>query len=566
MIRYFTGCLGVLFYLGLAQSAAAQDFSLARASDELRSPGQAEGVLETAEIEIGGEIYEIGFATDASGNAIYQGDLVLGTAAELFDLEARGGISLQGLEEGDSGLFGVVTRNRSLLWPGGRVPYRIDASVPRNWVPRVRQAIRHWESRTAIRFDEITGSPRSSHVVFFDDPNGNSCQTTLGRPQSGPRMVQLANWCQWGNIAHEIGHVLGMHHENARSDRTNFIEIAFSSTASSLLRAQFDADPQQFQDVGRYCYDSIMHYGRTDAAGSFVITPKANSGGAWTGNPARIGQRRGLAACDIATINALYGFDQAPLQDAQNPAMMAAAQSFEGDLLFQPEGCEAERHCLLVNDLTYADAANMRWKASRRDPGVGAEVLTGTTDGASIPDWAQPLIGQPFESEFIKAAVVHDHYTYPENRVRSYWRTQRVFYEMLLDEGVSEAKARIMYLAVLLGGRKWIELVPGDSCGEGCLNDLARLPGGVVSMRASDPEAVKVSRDWPETYGTAEFDDAMRRGLTALALYGEAMTSDDVEMLAAVLQPDQAVYALADRYALEGTTDPLLDEEVIHVP
>lgn len=558
MIRPVTLCLSVLLSLYLVQGVEAQNYALAHASDELQPPDQAESVLETAEIKIGGEIYEIGFATDASGNAIYQGDLVLGTAAELFNLEARGGISLQGLAEGDSGLFGVVTRNPSLLWPGGRIPYRIDASVPKNWVPRVRQAIRHWETNTAIRFVEITGSPQSSHVVFFNAPNENRCQTTLGRPKSGPRMVQLASWCQWGNIAHEIGHVLGMHHENARSDRTNFIEIAFSSTASLLLRAQFDADPQRFQDVGPYCYDSIMHYGRTDATRSFVIRPKANSGRAWTGNPAKIGQRGGLAACDIATINALYGFDQAPLQDAQAPAMMAAAQSFEGDLLFQPEGCEAERRCLLVNDLTYADAANMRWKASRRDPGAGEEVLTGTTDGASIPDWAQPLIGRPFDPELIKAAVVHDHYTYPENRVRSYWRTQRVFYEMLLDEGVSEAKARIMYLAVLLGGRKWIELVPGDSCGEGCLNDLAQLPGGAVSTRTSDPEAVRVSRDWPETYETAEFNDAMRRGLAALALYGEAMTSDDVEMLAAVLQPDQAVFGLADRYAPEGPADPLL--------
>ncbi|MFG6531562.1 MULTISPECIES: M12 family metallopeptidase [unclassified Sulfitobacter] len=558
MIRPVKSYLSVLLSLFLAHGAAAQSFALARASDELQPPGQAEGVLETVDIEIGGQIYEIGFMTDASGNAVYQGDIVLGTAAELFDLEARGGISLQGLAEVDSGLFGLVTKDTSLLWPGGRIPYRIDASVPGDWVPRVRQAIRHWESKTAIRFDEISGSPQSSHVVFFDDPKGNSCQTILGRPRSGARMVQLADWCQWGSIAHEIGHVLGMHHENARSDRSNFIEVAFSSTATKLMKAQFDADPQWFQDVGPYCYSSMLHYGRTDAAGSFVITPKSNPGGAWTGNPAKIGQRGSLAACDIAAINGLYGFDQSPLQDTQDSTMMAVAPGFEGDLLFQSEGCEVERRCLLVNDLTYADAGNTYWKASRRDPGAAPEVLTGTTDGASIPDWAQPLIGQPFDPEFIKAAVVHDHYTYPENRVRSYWRTQRVFYEMLLDEGVSVAKARIMYLAVLLGGRKWIALVPGDNCGEGCLNDLASLPGGAVSARTSDPEAVRVSRDWPETYDSEEFDDAMRRGLAALALYGEAMTPDDVEMLAAALQPDQPVFSLADSYALEGLADPLL--------
>ena len=87
MIRPVTTYLSILLSLCLAQGAAAQSFALARASDELQQPGQTEGVLETAEIEIRGEIYEIGFTTDASGNAVYQGDIVLGTAAELFDLE-----------------------------------------------------------------------------------------------------------------------------------------------------------------------------------------------------------------------------------------------------------------------------------------------------------------------------------------------------------------------------------------------------------------------------------------------------------------------------------------------
>lgn len=552
-------CLGAVLSICLVQGVAAQDFKLARASDELLQPGQAGGDLQTAEIEIGGEIYEIGYVTDASGNAVYQGDIVLGPAFELLDLQARGDISLQSLAEGDSGLFGLVTRDASLLWPGGRIPYRIDTSVPKNWVPRIRQAIRHWESKTEIRFDEIIGSPQSSHVVFFDDPNSNSCQTVLGRPRSGPRMVQLADWCQWGNIAHEIGHVLGMHHENARPDRANFIKVEFAPTASTLIKAQFDANPRHFQEVGPYCYDSILHYGRTDANRTFVITPSPEPGAPWVGNPTKIGQRGGLATCDIATINALYGFDQAvPLEDTPNLQMTDHISRFEGELELQPTGCDVYRRCLLVNDITYTDGKNMRWTAAQRASGAGDDVLTGTTDGASIPDWAQPLIGRPFDPELIKAAVIHDHYTYPENRVRSYWRTQRLFYEMLRDEGVSDAKARIMYLAVLLGGRKWIALVPGENCGEGCLNDLSGISGDTVVAHASDPDAVGVSRGWPETYETDEFADSMRRGLAALALYGDEMTPDDVEMLAAVLQPEQPVFGLHDSYAPEGPADPLL--------
>lgn len=544
MSRRLSFSLAALVTALVATTALGQAFDLSRAEDELRSlDGTSE--VETVELRIDGQLKKISYITDANGLAVYQGDIVLGPTAEIRSLADQGQLSLQSLGQGNTGLFGLVATRPSTRWPEGRVPFAIDHSVPADWHARIRQAIRHWEEKTPIRFQELE-NPSGRYVLFFDDPETENCQTQIGRPKLGARRVELAAWCKWGNIAHEIGHVLGMHHEQARSDRAFFVDVAFSADATPATRAQFVADPSQFTDLGPYCYDSILHYPKTNLDQSFTLTPRANPTGEWTGDPAKMGQRSGLAACDIATVRAIYGFD-----DTSDVGDVPAS-GFEGTLAFEPPGCEARRKCNLVNDLTFTDQLGLVWQASRRDPGADESVLSGTTDGASIPSWAQPLIGAPFDPLYIRPAVIHDHYTFPENRVRQWWATQRVFYEMLKDQGVSEGTARIMYLAVLIGSRKWVQLVPGENCGPNCLRDM----GGMATVTLGPTD--QVYREWPETFDTPEYDEAMRLGVAALAVYGDEMSVDDVDALAAQLLPGDPVFELGDIYAPDGVDDAVL--------
>jgi hypothetical protein len=271
-----------------------------------------------------------------------------------------------------------------------------------------------------------------------------------------------------------------------------------------------------------------------------------------------MGQRAGLSDCDVKTINEYYGL--APVDDSSAaiagdvPIADATGTHFEGDLVFFPSGCEAQFRCFLTNALRFTDPRSTAWEAARRDPAAPDSVQSGMTDGASIPGFAQSFIGQPFDPSYIKAAVIHDHYMYKENRVRGWWSVQRVFYDMLKDLGVTEAKAQIMYLGVLVGASKWIRLVPGDDCGPKCINDLAD------ALPQVDVDNGDVYREWPEIYSTPEFDAAMQRGITELQARGERMTLGDVNLLARDLLGGHPIFTEGDTYSPASAHDAVIGE------
>ena len=122
-------------------------------------------------------------------------------------------------------------------------------------------------------------------------------------------------------------------------------------------------------------------------------------------------------------------------------ALASARADFVGNLEFIPEKCESTGTCAIKSDFEYKDSTGLRWQTKAQDK----------TDGASIPAWAQPFVGAPFTRDYIKAAVIHDHYC--DRQVRPWRQTHRVFYDALIESGVSAARAKLLYYAVYLGVR-----------------------------------------------------------------------------------------------------------------
>ena len=67
-----------------------------------------------------------------------------------------------------------------------------------------------------------------------------------------------------GTILHELGHVLGNHHEHQRFDRDNYITIDLGNVPATPRR---NFDKSTFSAPGPYDFGSIMHY----AANAFAL-------------------------------------------------------------------------------------------------------------------------------------------------------------------------------------------------------------------------------------------------------------------------------------------------------
>jgi len=225
----------------------------------------------------------------------------------------------------------------------------------------------------------------------------------------------------------------------------------------------------------------------------------------------------------------------------------SARAEFVGTLEFKPEGCEKSGKCELVYDFSYIDPKGLGWQAS-----AGLK-----TDGASIPKWAQPIIGGAWDKGFIRAAVIHDWYCIRTVRARS--ATHRMFYDALIESGVNRAKALTMYYAVLVGSHMWIDLMEGRPCAgmQNCVQSVGgspAIPGAVIKKNDSGDLVA---------YREPRFSDpAIEQDITAASLIiegGSIDNPDDVEALARARHPDDFFLTHGDAITYQGPTSKYPD-------
>lgn len=371
------------------------------------------------------------------GNRLYSGDIIY----NIDDLRSSG-----------------FTSN---LWPSGVLVYDFSAEVTQDQISRFEQSCNAWTASTPLQCVRRT---TQNDYILVRNHSGEGCSkgsvscSYVGRIGGVQDLtVHVDHWNIPSIIRHEIGHAIGMRHEQSRPDRDNYVLVRYHNIKSEAV-SNFETD-SNLALLNEYDLDSIMHYSncqfsihggtcslqRPDLQ---TIEPRACGRDRVGGDAITTLDIQGVQRAYAQSIYALYDVQRDRSCGVHTLSSVQTAYLCGNDCAYASEITFGK-----IEQLSGQDCGSFHverdWNGLCR--GVNKEVVKHWDDLDEFSCWKGPVLTNRYEwwvdcgcsIQLLPAACVHDNLKPRPERI-----------DQLLSTGSDNEKAAALYLKRMEGWKK----------------------------------------------------------------------------------------------------------------